>query len=149
MSETKQIQEFLRQGEILKAEQVLHCMYKKDANLLILDVLIRVFHIEIMQDAECTVFDDTVDIQQLSKHFILLKLLVRRLEFDLPKESQEELRTYCGRHHVSEYLLAAILLTNIFHRKQVCQKMIAMFPEKAAYFMQTYRYLEETEDGQP
>ena len=147
MSETAQIQAFLRQGEILKAERVLHSLQRKDASLLILDVLIRVFHIEAMQEAEYTVFDDSVDIQVLSKHFITLKLLVRRLEFGLPQEDQDELLRYCRLHHVSEYLLAAILLTNIFHRKRVCRKMMAMFPEKAAYFGQTYRYLEETEHG--
>ena len=142
MSETEQIQIFLRQGEIIKAEKALHSLQHMDADLLILDILIQVFHVEIAQD----VFDDSTDIKELAKHFITLKLLMRRLDFELPEEEQNELRTYCSLHHVSAYLLAKILLTNIFHRKQVCRRLIAMFPEHAAYFGQTYKYLEETDE---
>ncbi|MDE7312357.1 MAG: WbqC family protein [Eubacterium sp.] len=47
-------------------------------------------HIEAMQEAEYTVFDDSVDIQVLSKHFISLKLLMRRLEFGLPQEDEKD-----------------------------------------------------------
>lgn len=146
MSETEQIQIFLRQGEIIKAEKALHFLQHMDADLLILDILIQVFHVEIAQDAANTVFDDSTDIKELAKHFITLKLLMRRLDFELPEEEQNELRTYCSLHHVSAYLLAKILLTNIFHRKQVCRRLIAMFPEHAAYFGQTYKYLEETDE---
>lgn len=149
MSEIEQIQMFLKQGEIIKAEQALQSLPYKDADFLILDLLIQVFHVEAMQNADDTVFDDSTDIKVLAKHFITLKLLMRRMDFDLPKEDQDELCTYCRHHHVSEYLLVKILLTNIFHKKQVCRKLLAMFPEKAAYFEQAYKYLEETEHGQP
>lgn len=147
MTEKEQIQQWLNQGEILKAEQALGSVRQMDAELLILNTLLQVFRVEAEQDIAYTVFDVSVDIHALARHFIKVKLLLRRLEFELPQVYQNELYLYCTKKHVSEYLLVSILLTNILHRKQVCRKLVGMFPDKAAYFEQAYSYLEEAEHG--
>lgn len=148
----RQIQDFLNQGEILKAWKMLLSIEKAgkmDVPLLVLKNLIQVFYAETEHNAEHTVFDASTDLDKLAQHFIRLKLLMRRLEFDLPRQAQEEFYTYCETHHVSEYLLDFILLTNIFKKEQVCEKLMDRYPDKADYFAKTCRYAKEAEHGQP
>jgi len=150
MSAEDEIQGLLEQGEILKAEQAISALPEKNAGLVVLEELIKVFHAEALSETDYTVFDYSVNIGQLTKHFIYTKLLMRRLEFDLPERYQEELYSYCRQNKVSQYFLASILLNNIFKRQKVCKKLIRMFEgaegkqsRMGKYFRQTLVYLEE------
>lgn len=147
LDKNRQIQEFLDQGEIIKAWEMLLSLEKMDVPLLILKNLIHVFCVETEQNAEYAIFDYSTDIDKLSQHFIRLKLLMRRLEFNLPEQYQEEFYVYCNTHHVSEYLLDFILLTNIFNKEQVCRKLMDRYPDKADYFARTCQYAKEAEHG--
>ena len=145
MSKQEQIQGYLEQGNIKKAEQEIHSLHELDARMVVLDVLIQIFYLEKKQNATDTIFGYSRNIDLLVQHYSKVKLLLRRLEFDMPQ--QEELYKYCMEHNVSEYMLAVIVGTNLFGQKKVYKKLMGMFREKAGYFHSLYKYLEETEDG--
>lgn len=147
MTERTRIQELLYQKEFKKVEQILYSIQVLDADLLVLMILIQIFYREEKEKIRDTVFSASLEIDTLVKHFIKLKLLLRRLEFDLPKKFQKEVYSYCIEHNVSRCLLAHILINNIFNQKKVCKQIIAMFPEQAAYFREIYQYLEGKENG--
>lgn len=120
--------------------------------MVIMERLIQIFHAEVEHDTEVTVFDDSINMEQLAKHFVIVKLLIRRLEFDLPKEYQKEFYDYCQKYKVSEYFLVSILLTNVFERGKVCRRLIKLFEDAEGknswmgrYFRQTLYYLEENQ----
>lgn len=147
MSEEKQIQIYLSQGEIGKAEQTIHSAQKLNANMVIINMLIQIFRLETEKNIPNTVFSVSLDMGVLVKRFITVKLLLRRLEFDLPQRYQRELYAYCRKYKVSEYFLTFILWNNIFKRKKVCMQLAEMFPKKAGHFKKVYRRLEEEENG--
>lgn len=147
MTERTRIQELLYQKEFKKVEQILYSIQVLDADLLVLMILIQIFYREEKEKIRDTVFSISLEIDTLVKHFVKLKLLLRRLDFDLPVEFQEEVYSYCIEHGVSRCLLAYILINNIFNQKKVCKQIIAMFPEQAAYFREIYQYLEGKENG--
>lgn len=149
MTTEEQIQEFLKQGEILMVEQLLSSLPQAGPQMVILHILLNVFRTEVEQEAPVTIFDYSLDIAELAGHFIRLKLYIRRLEFDIPLKYQKELWAYCSEHNVSEYLILSILLTNIFRRERACRRLIQIIEEmegagsqKAGYFRQVLSYLE-------
>ncbi len=122
-----QIRTLLAEGELLEIEDVLSGVKEWNRELLVMNIMDHVFHREIGDDVWPTVFDYSVDLDELVRHFIRLKLYMRRLEFDLPDELQNELYVYCRETGVSDHLLLYILLQNVFFQKKVCQKLSDLF----------------------
>lgn len=58
-----------------------------------------------------------------------VRLLVRRLEFDLPRESWQELYGYCAKRQISGAELFSIIKAHSFHPEDVCKKLISLWKE--------------------
>lgn len=121
------LQKLFSEGRLAEAERYLDEWQDDNAKTIILKILFRVFHMELACGEEKTVFDYSVQTDELVKHYIKVKLLLRRLEFDLPKEHQQELRSYCRQCFVSKDFLTVIVLTNIFDQAGVCRRLIRIF----------------------
>lgn len=127
MSEKEQVAVCLHEGEILKAEKILADSKDMDKDMVVIDILISIFHEEVDNGSINTVFDYSVDMDMLVKHFVRLKLMLRRIEFDLPCEYQNEVYEYCIKNKVSECLLSSIIFNNIYDRQKVCKKLLQMY----------------------
>ena len=119
----------LREGELLEIEDILSKQKKWNSNLLILNTLIQVFHKEVEHNIQPAVFDYSLELDELAKHFVRLKLLIRRLEFDLPLEYQNELYDYCTQTGVSVFLILSILQNNIFFKEKTCKQIARVFED--------------------
>ncbi len=58
-----------------------------------------------------------------------LRLLVRRLEFGLPRESWQELYERCARRQIPEAELFSIIKAHAFNPEDVCKKLISLWKE--------------------
>lgn len=58
-----------------------------------------------------------------------MRLLVRRLEFDLPRESWQELYERCAKRQISETELFSIIKAHTFDPEDVCKKLISLWKE--------------------
>lgn len=56
-----------------------------------------------------------------------LRLLVRRLEFGLPRESWQELYERCAERQISETELVSIIKAHAFHPEDVCGKLVSLW----------------------
>lgn len=117
------------QGEILAAEQLLLQLDDKwrgkDGNILL--ILIGVFRREVEKNVSPTIFDVSQKPDELIKHYIRLKLYLRRLEFGLPEPYQIETYEYCKSKGVSDYLILHILRNNIFYKEEFCRNLSQLF----------------------
>lgn len=146
----KNIYELLKQGEIIKVEDALNSVQEWNEKLIILNRLVKIFRTEVENGAEYTVFDISTDIDKLAEHFTSVKLMLRRLEFDLPKESIKEFYNYCEKNNVSVYMLSSIVLINIFYKEKVCEGLIHLYIDEkgkqsgeAEYFASLLKYIRE------
>lgn len=128
----KIVHSFLLQGEVLAAERLLTQLDEKrrgkEGNILL--ILIRVFRREVEKGVSPTVFDVSQDPEELTAHFIHLKLYLRRLEFGLPEQYQDEVYDYCKENGVSDYLILHILQNNIFYKEDFCRRMSQLFAKR-------------------
>lgn len=152
--EEGQVEQLLRQGEILQIEQILKKEKKWTVDLTILQCLINVFHNEVRFEESFTIFDYSLELNELKRHFVKVKLLLRRLEFDLPMVDQMELYDYCTETAVSKYLISHIIRNNIFFQEKVCIRVIDIYSkkegmdsEKTKYFISLLQSLKEKEHG--
>lgn len=140
----------LNKGEILKAEKVLNEVKEKNEKLMVLERLISIFKTEVENGAEYTVFDYSTELDKLALHFNKTKLMLRRLEFDTDKRSVKEFYEYVERNRVSVYMLASLILVNIFFKKKVCMGLARLYSEnkgttsmEAVYFAKLLENIEE------
>jgi hypothetical protein len=129
--EIEKIAALLKQGEILEVEDLLKTMEenKKSKEIIILERLIDIFRSEVSNDIERTVFDYSTDIYELAAHFTKVKLMLRRVEFDMPLEYIDEFYRYCEDTGVSFNMLSLLVMANITpqHRKKVCSGLAGMY----------------------
>ena len=154
VNEEEQISELLRQGEIIQIEQRMKTLRAWTASLVILKCLLRVFRTEVENEEHDSIFDYSVDLDMLKKHFVKIKLLLRRLDFDLTWDEQMEFYDYCTQTKVSKYLVASIVLNNMVYKEKVCARLIQIYSEKegdhsekAQYFEGVLRDLKERKNG--
>lgn len=128
MSEqTEQVRTLLAEGELLQIENILSGVTQWNKELIVMHVLAQVFRREVENSITPTVFDYSLDLDELVRHFVRSKLYVRRLEFDMPDELQMELYEYCRQTGVSDYFLLYIIQQNAFFPKKVCQRLSGIF----------------------
>lgn len=58
-----------------------------------------------------------------------MRLLVRRLEFGLPRESWKELYEFCVKRQMPEDELFSIIKAHTFNPEDVCKKLISLWKE--------------------
>lgn len=128
----KAVRSFLLQGDVLAAEHLLTQLDErwrgKEGNMLL--ILIRVFRREVEKGISPTVFDVAQNPEELTAHFIRLKLYLRRVEFGLPEKYQDEMYDYCKKMGVSDYLILHFLQHNIFYKEEFCRSMSRLFAKK-------------------
>jgi hypothetical protein len=128
--ENEEIYDLLRQGEILEVDKALREDRKWDKKLFILANLMEIFNDEVNCDVQRTVFDYSTDIDELAKHYTWTKLMLRRIEFDMPHVYIEEFYDYCENNGVSMCMLNHMILKNIFYKKKVCLGLADLYGEK-------------------
>jgi len=121
-------------GELQKLEYFLSSLKMKTKKLVILANLIKVFHEEVKNNEPFTVFDYSLDLDEVVKHYMVTKLLLRRLDFDLPNEYQEEFYHYCKNTHVSVCFMEHLLKRNVFYPEKVREKVLALFEKMEGEF---------------
>lgn len=126
-TQTDQVRTLLAEGELLKIESVLSQVKKWNKELIVMHVLTQVFRREVENGISPTVFDYSLDLDELVRHFVRLKLYVRRLEFDMPDDLQMELYEYCQQNGVSDYFLLYIIQQNVFSPQKVCWRLCELF----------------------
>jgi hypothetical protein len=125
-----EIYSLLRQGEILEVESALHSVKKWDKKLIILSNLLEIFHDEVNCEVKRTVFDYSTDIDELVKYYTWTKLMLRRIEFDMPHVYIDEFYDYCENNGVSMCMLNNMINKNIFFKKKVCLGLADLYGEK-------------------
>ncbi|MBE5948033.1 MAG: hypothetical protein E7261_03270 [Lachnospiraceae bacterium] len=117
-------------GDIHRLEIYLASLPKMNKNLVIIQNLIAVFKEEAANNAPVTVFNYSLDFKKLVEHYMKTKLLLRRFDFDLPEEYQEEFYDYCVETGVSGYFMAHLLKKNIFNPEKVYAKVEELFRKR-------------------
>lgn len=155
MEKENKVRCLLQQGEILEIEKELDATENLSINLKILKILVKVFKVEIQNNIEHSIFEYSVDFDTLVLHYKKIKALLRRVEFELSADNQKELYDYCVENGVSQFLLGAVMLSSIFHRKKVCRAVREMWIQNGTedtafvrYLGTVENYLEEQQDEQ-
>lgn len=124
------MQELLSKGNLQKLSEALSNVTNWTKELYVLAVMFDVFCDEAENNVQDSVFDYSTNIDTLTKHFIQLKLYLRRLDFDLPVENQLEIYEYIQRTNTSDFLLTYYLKNNIFYPQKVAKKLSDIFLQK-------------------
>ena len=127
MAENELIYEYLSRKEIDRVEDELAYMTNLDEKLRVLSCLIEIYRAEHTDNANGDVFDYSTDINVLYRWYIETKLYLRRLEFDLGTQSEKQFYQYCKENKVSVYMLARLVLHNIFDKEKVLKKLIRLY----------------------
>lgn len=149
LEKEKEVEKLLSQGELLQIETVLGQETELTSNLKIIKELIKIFKVEVQNNVALSVFDYSVDFTTVIKHYKTVKALIRRVETGLPYEQQRALYLYCKENGVSAYVIGAIILTNAYDRKNVCEQVMKLWEkeepmsEYISYFMAVRNYLED------
>lgn len=130
-------------GKILKKET-----RRRTREAALASRLLGIYEEERRAGEKYTVLDGTAAVDEAVSRFTWVKLLLRRLEFDLPKEHWQELYRYCEEQHISVTMLASILRANITCREETCRRLAALYeknegeqPGRARYFDVLFREL--------
>ena len=123
----QELQYHLYNGNITEIENIMNNISKYDKKLIILKILLFIFHQEINAGANFTVFDYSLDFDELAEHYVETKLLMRRLEFGLPQFYIDDFYHYIINTCVSDIYITYIIKNNIFHKKRVCQQLSSLF----------------------
>lgn len=113
---------------------------------IVCTILSEIYQIEQKHNSIYTVYDIIDGPKPLYEHFVKLKLLLRRIEFDLSEES--ELYVYTEQMHVSEYMMGWIIQHDLIKRQYICAKLAEAYgqkrnSQKAAYFKKLQAEVED------
>ncbi len=89
-----------------------------------------IYQMEKKQKEKYTVMDYSEEIDSTVKHYIKMKLLLKRIDFELEEKYQYEIYDYIKENRVSRSFVVWILLKNMYHRKKVCKKLIQIYETK-------------------
>lgn len=103
---------------------------------IVCTILSEIYQIEQEHNSIYTVYDIIDDPKPLYEHFSKLKLLLRRIEFDLPRE--DEFYLYAEQMHVSEYMIGWIIQHNLIRRRHTCGKLAEEYGQIEKHHEATY-----------
>lgn len=141
MKKEAYVYELLEKGEIQKAKEELSDITKGSGKLIIIEKMIEVYEAQRQAGEKETIFDESLDADVLEEYYKRVKLLFRRLDFDMPLSYQKEFFDYCMENHVSVYLLSEIILSNAFHKEESCKKLMRFYIEEKGEQSGEVRYL--------
>lgn len=121
------MQELLSQGDVQQIKEALSHVTDWTKELCVFAIMFDVFCNEAESNIPNSVFDYSLDINELTRHFIQLKLYLRRLDFDLPIENELEIYDYLQETNTSDFMLAYYLNHTIFYPQKVSQKLSDIF----------------------
>lgn len=125
-AEESQIAELFRRKDIDGVCQIINSSGKLTKNMCIIKQLTEIYKTE-KKSGRNTILDYSTDTNQLIQHYIQLKLLLRRMDFDMPKKYMTEIYDYIKTNQVSESAIVYIILRNMLDKKKVCTSLIAMY----------------------
>lgn len=145
------IAQCLSEGNYAYAERICERAKEQTKGTVILRCLFGVAHQEEQHEGKCLFSTYSSNYELLIKHFIRLKLLLRRLEYSMPDE--EEFFVYCEQNNVSVYFVKELIQKNIFNPQKVCRKLIEKYgsaewkdEKKQEFYGELLEQLEETAD---
>lgn len=141
MKKEAYVYELLEKGEIQKAKEELSDITKGSGKLIIIEKMIEVYEAQRQAGEKETIFDISLDAGVLEEYYKRVKLLFRRLDFDMPISCQREFFEFCMGNHVSVYLLAEIILSNAIHKEECCKKLMRFYIEEKGEQSGEVRYL--------
>lgn len=122
---------FLMRGDTVAAAKAMGDAIKQetewDRELALIVRITEIYEEERRTGEAHTVLDGMETVDAAVRHFVWVKLLLRRLEFGLPKEHWQELYHYCKERQVSETMLSSILRTNIIRKEETFRRLIEMY----------------------
>lgn len=109
-------------------------------------ILSDIYQIEKNNNSKYTVFDIIDEPKELYEHFVKLKLLLRRIEFDLPEEN--DFYTYSEQMHVSQHLTGWLVRNSLIKKRHVCGKLVDAYKrigklDESAYFQKLQTEVED------
>ena len=126
------LQELILQGRLDEAEayclQLAEDNHTEDKELAIC-YLLFVIRAQERRNKEACIFEFSRDLETLDRHYHILKLLIRRLEFDWLQADPMELVTYCVENRVSLSALTMIVRFSTRDPRQVLEKVKRLFQE--------------------
>lgn len=141
MEKEEYIYELLSKGEIQRVKEEVSGVTKGSGKLIIIEKMIEVYEAQRQAGEKETIFDTSLDAGVLEEYYKRVKLLFRRVDFDMPTFYQKEFFDYCMENHVSVYLLAEIILNNAFHKEECCKKLMRFYIEEKGEQSGEVRYL--------
>lgn len=134
----------LRQGDISAAisrmKEALEIEEAWEREFAFISRLIDIYGEERRAGETHTVFDGVKNVDEAVGHFVWTKLLLRRLEFGLPKEYRQELYSYCTKRQVSATMLHSVLCVNIIQQEETCRRLISLYEENEGKQSERARY---------
>lgn len=120
----EKIQIALYAGDFFKANGYLESVTKYNAKLAFLFRIFGIFKVEARSSCPYTILDYSLDIYKLVQHFIQMKLLLRRLEYDVARETWDQIYHYIEDNNVSGYFLVSILSIDMFEPQKATKNLI-------------------------
>ena len=142
----QQIATELENGDFISAENLLFSTDKWDFELSVINRLFKIFRLEIENNCTKTLFDYSTDIDILIEHFTQVKLLIRRLEYDIEKQTWPEIYNYFKETYVSDWFLYSIILNDSFMQKKVCKNLVTLFSSCEKDNLNTIEFFQKLYD---
>lgn len=98
------------------------------AELVMARELLKVYDEEIEAGCKHTILENFSSLSQWKEQYIQLKLLLRRLEYDLP-DTEDFFACICRRQY-SVYFIGHLVKTNLFHPKKVSMRLVQEFEKQ-------------------
>lgn len=110
--------------------------------LIVLKEIIKVFRIEVENNVEYSIFDYSMDIDELYEHFQQILKFLEMAEEDFDVRHIRDLYEYAKATGVSCYLISRILLGNICYRKKVCSMILNTWLSKEGDVSENVKHFE-------
>lgn len=136
----------LQRGDNVAAAEAMREILKKETQwnreLVFVKRITDIYEEERRAGEEHTVLDSARNVDEAANHFVWVKLLLRRLEFGLPKEHWQELYRYCKEQQVSMTMLYSLLRINIICKEETCRRLVALYEKNEGKQSACVHYFE-------
>jgi hypothetical protein len=146
----EKIRDMLKHGDILAVDKILQSETLNDKSLVILSRLIIIFKNEVNCGIKRAVFDYSTDIDELVNHYNMTKLMLRRIEYDMPSRYIDDAYRYWNETGASVCMLSQMVVTNIIDKEKVSSRLVELYNERTGgqsmetqSFLRLYKFVTE------